>query len=192
MTRILCCVAVILCWVSLINAIQPPQPLMLLRTRTPQVVEAQVTGKAGELKFTETRTVYKQEAREKEIVVNGQKQRVTYVVTVPVQMKVTKTVLVDGKNVKAYLPNGKTVDIKTVSKMLKKKTPVVLTYGRPVSSLFRRVLKKNTLNIVLRQPKLPVRPIPPAPRPVPLPAPGTDAPTPAAPETIPVPKRIEK
>ncbi len=165
------------------DRIQPPQPprppqIMPATWNGPQVVEAQGTKREGQLTVTENVTVYKKELRTVIKVVNGEKITSTYTVAVPVMVTRTKTIQVDGKRTKAYDTKGKVVDPATVSKMLQKKTPVVITYGNPVSSLFRRVLKPNTLNVVL-----PPQVQPPGPAPMPVPGPAVD--------DLPAPKVID-
>ncbi len=181
MSRILLCALVLSMIVSGANAQQVPQPPKPYDggygptpkqnpiSKGPQVVEAQATKKIGEFTMTENRVVYRSEIREAEKVVNGQRVRYQYVVTIPIMRKVTKYVQVDGKKTKALDMKGKAVYPATVSKMLQKKTAIVITYKSPVSALFRQVLKPNTLNIVL-PPSVEL----PVPHPLVVPDPAVD------------------
>ncbi len=163
---------------------QPPRPLLVaqpinLNSMGPQVVEAQATKKAGEFTMTEKCTGYRQVVEEVVKVVHGRPVKYQRVVTVPYTYEKVKLVQVDGKKTKAVDMKGKAVDPATVSKMLKKKTAIVITYGSPMSETFRRVLKPNTLNIVLP----PQVQQPPCPQPVPEPGPAVD--------DLPAPKVID-
>jgi hypothetical protein len=138
--------------------------------RGPQPRQALARVNNDQLILTEAQTVYVQQQRTVQEVVEGRVVQRTVTVAVPVVQTVeVKHAL---KDVRAFGTDGKKVEAKAVAEALDKRKPVLVSAdGRPVDPFYLKIIKEGTLVLVLPSPA--VTPPPPVP-----PPPGTPVPVP--------------
>lgn len=134
----------------------------------PEVTTVQID-RDGNLEWTQTTVVYRQEERLRKAVVGGKEVAYTEVVTVPTSVKVVIRSRLKG--VKAFDLNGLPIDADKLPKLLGKSASVILSPdGQPIDGFYRQFFKEETLMLVLPSRSgatVPVDPTVPVPVPVP-------------------------